>query len=129
MVELMAAKFAELWRRRMMERPRDDAQLKPRLTAAGKRKPAVRGFPISAAFTNGKYGGDPKVLAGTSNGGPASPIATAATPRAAMPAKPATASHLRDERLLLHRKNRGRERPCIEGNKRDHTAGRYSGWF
>ena len=44
MVELMAAKFAELWRRRMMERPRDDAQLKPRLTAAGKRKPRYAGF-------------------------------------------------------------------------------------
>ncbi len=44
MVELMAAKFAELWRRRMMERPRDDAQLKPRLTAAGKRKPRRAGF-------------------------------------------------------------------------------------
>ena len=44
MVELMAAKFAELWRRRMVERPRDDAQLKPRLTAAGKRKPRRAGF-------------------------------------------------------------------------------------
>ena len=38
------AKFAELWRRRMVERPRDDAQLKPRLTAAGKRKPRRAGF-------------------------------------------------------------------------------------
>ncbi len=81
MVELMAAKFAELWRRRMMERPRDDAQLKPRLTAAGKRNPAVRGFPISAAFTNGKYGGDPKVLAGTSSGGPMRPNCAGSRPK------------------------------------------------
>jgi len=128
MVELMAAKFAELWRRRMMERPRDDAQLKPRLTRPEK-KTRRAGFPISAAFTNGKYAGTPRCWPEPATAAPASPIATAATPRAAMPAKPATASHLRDERLLLHRKNRGRERPCIEGNKRDHTAGRYSGWF
>jgi hypothetical protein len=81
MVELMAAKFAELWRRRMVERPRDDAQLKPRLTAAGKRKPRRAGFSDFSAFTNGKYGGDPKVLAGTSNGGPSLPNCDGSHPK------------------------------------------------
>jgi hypothetical protein len=41
----------------------------------------VRGFPISAAFTNGKYGGDPKVLAGTSNGGPSLPNCDGSHPK------------------------------------------------
>jgi len=41
----------------------------------------VRGFPISAAFTNGKYGGDPKVLAGTSSGGPMRPNCADSRPK------------------------------------------------
>src|SRR5208283_5881616 len=126
----MAAKFAELWRRRMMERPRDDAQLKPHLTAAGKRKPRCAGFSDFSRVYQRQIRRGPQGVGRNQQRRPhAPPFAPAAAPRAAMPAKSATASHLRDKRLLLQRKKRGRERPGVEGNKRHHTAGRYSGWF
>src|SRR5208337_4790919 len=94
-----------------------------------KKTPLCGVFRFQPRLPTANTAGTPRCWPEPAAAAPCAPIAPAAAPRAAMPAKSATASHLRDKRLLLQRKKRGRERPGVEGNKRHHTAGRYSGWF